>query len=93
MIGRSGSGKSLLAPALTKQLPRTVKLHGEVISPARTTLIHQDSADAFNPIVRMGKQLGIAEQETSKVIATLATLGFEHPEDILQRFPAASASD
>ncbi|SES34014.1 putative D,D-dipeptide transport ATP-binding protein DdpD [Corynebacterium cystitidis DSM 20524] len=88
LLGRSGSGKSLIAAALTSRVPQTLKLSGTINAPKRATLIHQNSADAFNPVVRMGHQLSIAEPDRQKVFDTLATLGFDSPQDVLQRFPA-----
>ena len=70
VLGRSGSGKSLAAAAVTDTLPPsmqvsgTVTVHGTAVrhrglGTPGTALVRQDSADALNPLVRVHRQLAI----------------------------------
>lgn len=88
LIGRSGSGKSLIAAALTRRLPHSMALTGRVQAPRRAILIHQDSSDALNPIVRVGQQLSHTGAADEAIVDTLLQLGFEDPDAVSSCFPA-----
>lgn len=70
VLGRSGSGKSLAAAAVTDTLPPSMQVSGTVtvngavvrhhgLGTPGTALVRQDSADALNPLVRVHRQLVI----------------------------------
>ncbi|UYG17061.1 ATP-binding cassette domain-containing protein [Brachybacterium huguangmaarense] len=106
LIGRSGSGKSLLtsviagtvSPALT--MHGTVEVHGRSVRGCRpgttgVALVQQDSADALNPLHRVGAQLQMplrrtltAERARTEAHRLLAEAGLEDPARILASFPA-----
>lgn len=101
VLGRSGSGKSLTAAAITDTLPPTMQTSGTVIldgSPvgfhglgtAGTALVRQDSADALNPLVTVNRQLAIPEagKDSSHVRRLLADVGLDEPDRILSSYPA-----
>ncbi|HKU29231.1 MAG TPA: ATP-binding cassette domain-containing protein [Arthrobacter sp.] len=72
LLGASGSGKSLTAAALAGHLPAGMHATGRLeidgkerdlgerrIAGTGVAAIHQDPLKALNPLVRLGKQLGI----------------------------------
>lgn len=107
LIGASGSGKSLLAAALAGAVPPTLQVTGSVHvdghprDPGRSglrdlVLVRQDSADALNPLVRVGAQLDIPLRALGEGSGgdrrrishgLLAEVGLEDPEQILDSFP------
>lgn len=78
LLGRSGSGKSLLAKAIVKLLPNnltmsgSISIDGQPFNPAmrgnRVGLIFQDPASALNPTLPVGVQIedGIAYHHPQK---------------------------
>lgn len=60
LLGRSGSGKSLTAAALTHTLPAYAVVGGSVAidGGGAAALVGQDSLFALNPLVSIGAQLG-----------------------------------
>ncbi|MHA2789622.1 ATP-binding cassette domain-containing protein [Corynebacterium sp. S7] len=107
LIGSSGSGKSLLASSLAGVTPPTLESSGEVYFDGKLrarnssgindlVLVRQDSADALNPLVRVGKQLAIpfrslGEKSDQRIAEKsqdlLNSVGLEDPERILRSFP------
>ncbi len=63
LVGASGSGKSLTASVLLDQTPSSLRVTGEVSSsgPTLPTIgaVFQESASALEPLVRVGRQLGL----------------------------------
>ncbi|RLM03231.1 ABC transporter ATP-binding protein [Gibbsiella quercinecans] len=110
LLGASGSGKSLTASAILGTLPPNAILSGSIRvcgrevggqrlqqrGPAPVAAIFQDPFTTLNPLVSVGKQLGMAlryQQGISRRAADacaselLAALGLE-PNAILPRYPS-----
>lgn len=78
LLGRSGSGKSLLAKAIVQLLPKELTVTGSIsidgspfhpsIRGKKVGLIFQDPASALNPTLTVGKQIedGIAHHYPGK---------------------------
>lgn len=104
ILGRSGSGKSLLAASLSGTLDPTLITSGHItLMPADTgdelreigfgsVLVQQDSSDALNPSVKVGKQLALplkrstnAKERLKALIELVESMGLA--EDILDKYP------
>ncbi|OAE03188.1 ATP-binding cassette domain-containing protein [Arthrobacter sp. OY3WO11] len=99
LLGASGSGKSLTAAALTGSLPEGIAARGTITFGAgsgkgKAALIRQDPSTALNPLVPIGRQLGIplrsagysraaAKAEAARL---LERAGIEEPGRILPRY-------
>jgi len=106
LIGRSGSGKSLLTSAITGTVSPALTMHGTVQiggrpvdrrrpASAGVALVQQDSADALNPLHRVGAQLLMplrrtftTERAREEAHHLLAEVGLEDPVRIMASFPA-----
>ena len=99
LVGESGSGKSLTVSALLGLLPE-----GAVLAPeSRITFrgegifsIYQDPINAFNPSIRVGRQLyrmasgyRKVERRTFQrdIAAVMARLRLDRPETVLKKYP------
>lgn len=102
IIGRSGSGKSLLATALSGTIPATLSLSGDVsfnghpvsgktLGSREIVVVRQDSADSLNPLVTIAKQMAIPLRARgvadSFAAEYLARVGIEDPERTLHSYP------
>ncbi|WP_179129632.1 ATP-binding cassette domain-containing protein [Corynebacterium pacaense] len=102
VIGRSGSGKSLLAGALSGTVPATLSISGTVTFDGRAVtartvgdrgivVVRQDSADALNPLVMVAEQMGIPLRvrgvDSTNAAEFLRRVGMDDPERILHSYP------
>lgn len=101
VLGRSGSGKSLTAAAITDTLSPLTRARGDVtvngtrirfrgLGSPGTALVRQDSSDALNPLVTVTRKLAIPDSTRNQadVIQLLSDVGLENPERILASYPA-----
>lgn len=107
LLGASGSGKSLTAAALAGHLPAGMHATGRLeidgnetdlgerrITGTGIAAIHQDPLKALNPLVRLGKQLGIPlrsagltpREARSEAARLLLSVGLQDAGRILSSF-------
>ncbi|HMR48093.1 MAG TPA: ABC transporter ATP-binding protein [Arachnia sp.] len=109
LLGHSGSGKSLTAATITGALSRLLDATGaltiegekaDLVSFARPkgriACVQQDSASALNPLVRVGRQLGVPlgnagmspSAAHDRMTEVLGACGIEEPARVLRSYPA-----
>ncbi|MDF1489158.1 ATP-binding cassette domain-containing protein [Tessaracoccus caeni] len=109
LLGHSGSGKSLTAATIAGSLSRLLDATGDLTiegervdvmssrRPAgRIACVQQDSASALNPLVRVGRQLGVPLSNAglapvaahARAVEVLDACGIEEPERVLRSYPA-----
>jgi peptide/nickel transport system ATP-binding protein len=108
LLGASGSGKSLTAAAILGQLHPDMTVSGSMAingrdlpmgpralgEPGEFAMVHQDPATAWNPMVRIGRQLAFPllktglsrSQARTKAVELLANVGMTDPAGMLSRF-------
>ncbi|MGB0684084.1 MAG: ABC transporter ATP-binding protein [Magnetovibrionaceae bacterium] len=90
LTGPSGAGKSLLADVLAGVAPPAVTLtEGEISTDGRSVgLVLQQSRAAFNPSVRLERQLmEVSRHSKPELLALLQRLHLRDPERLLGAYP------